>query len=321
MPNQDRILRYLICDDEHNYVMFSCDWNSCIRNHWRYALCGFHYLEEHDGDWKDCAKGREEFETEILVGADECLPTVAQCEWRGLKLPDHGEAWTEAWQLDEEALARNVITVSLDLPISPLCINRSMRLEGSRVQFDYTLTNESDGPFEYIWALHPMMAIEKGDQLVLPAECEIMRTDATVINCDLGDRGTVFKWPSPAAGIHLDQLVLGPDSAAAKLFTEPLSLGRAALRNRNSGDYIAYACDVNELDTFGIWINRGGWDGYQHVAIEPTNGAPDPLDLAVKDWNRYSVLDAGESRSWGLNIHVGVDKDSEGDCFLETCSI
>lgn len=35
-----------ICDDEHEYVMFSSDRNSCSRNHRRYTLCGYHHTLE-----------------------------------------------------------------------------------------------------------------------------------------------------------------------------------------------------------------------------------------------------------------------------------
>lgn len=56
-----------ICDDEHKYVMFSYALNSCGRNHRRYTLCGYHHAEGHAGDWKDCPKCREAFETEMYV--------------------------------------------------------------------------------------------------------------------------------------------------------------------------------------------------------------------------------------------------------------
>ncbi|MBN2130292.1 MAG: hypothetical protein JW741_12390 [Sedimentisphaerales bacterium] len=56
-----------ICDDEHEYVMFSYARNSCYRNHRRYTLCGFHHAEGHEGRWQDCDKCRETFETEMYV--------------------------------------------------------------------------------------------------------------------------------------------------------------------------------------------------------------------------------------------------------------
>lgn len=56
-----------ICNDEDKYVIFSYATNSCSRNHDRYTLCGFHYHEEHPGDWKTCPKCRKAFETEMYV--------------------------------------------------------------------------------------------------------------------------------------------------------------------------------------------------------------------------------------------------------------
>jgi len=56
-----------ICDDEANYVMFSYAQNSCHRNHWRYTLCGYHFNEQHEGNWQDCNKCRDGFETEMYV--------------------------------------------------------------------------------------------------------------------------------------------------------------------------------------------------------------------------------------------------------------
>jgi len=56
-----------ICDDEDSYVLFSYARNSCSRNHRRFTLCGSHFAEEHAGDWRECARCRNAFETEMYV--------------------------------------------------------------------------------------------------------------------------------------------------------------------------------------------------------------------------------------------------------------
>jgi hypothetical protein len=56
-----------ICDDEDKYVLFSYARNSCHRNHHRYTLCGYHFVEGHSDDWRECQKCRNEFETEMYV--------------------------------------------------------------------------------------------------------------------------------------------------------------------------------------------------------------------------------------------------------------
>ena len=56
-----------ICDDEHEYVLFSHAHNSCYRNHRRYTLCSHHATEGHEGRWQDCPVCRESFPTEMYV--------------------------------------------------------------------------------------------------------------------------------------------------------------------------------------------------------------------------------------------------------------
>src|SRR5687767_6086711 len=60
------------------------------------------------------------FDQSSIVGADECIPTIAPSRWRGRDLPDHGEAWSEEWTLDEAAFAQGAIVTNLRFPISPL---------------------------------------------------------------------------------------------------------------------------------------------------------------------------------------------------------
>jgi hypothetical protein len=57
-----------ICGDESDYVLFSYSRNICSRNHRRFTLCGFHYAEEHPGDWQTCGRCPNEIrEREMYV--------------------------------------------------------------------------------------------------------------------------------------------------------------------------------------------------------------------------------------------------------------
>ena len=56
-----------ICDDEDEYVPFSYARNSCLRNHRRYTLCGYHFAEGHEGEWKTCPECRSGFEPEMVA--------------------------------------------------------------------------------------------------------------------------------------------------------------------------------------------------------------------------------------------------------------
>ena len=112
-------------------------------------------------------------------------------------MPDHGEVWSESWELDRDALAEHRIRTRLRLPISPLWIERDITLTGQTVQFDYRLRNLSDEPFEYLWAFHPMLHQAPGDHLVMPETCRSVRTEVCLGGHFLGHRGDWWAWPEP----------------------------------------------------------------------------------------------------------------------------
>jgi hypothetical protein len=244
------------------------------------------------------------FDQGPLVGADECLPTIAACAWRGLSFPDHGEVWSETWELDRAALAEHRIRTRLRLPISPLEIEREISLAGNTVGLDYGLRNLSEGPFEYLWAFHPMLRTVPGDRIVLPAGCRTVRTEVCLGGCPLGQRGDRWTWPEPLAGIDLARFDLGGPRRAVKLYTEPLADGMAAIENERTGERLTFRFDPAELDTVGIWINGSALNGMNEVAIEPTSAAPDALDVAVRQWKRHGTVGPGQARRWSFAMEL-----------------
>ncbi len=127
------------------------------------------------------------FEKSSLVGADECLPTISECEWRGRSIPSHGEAWSEAWELDRLALTHGRIVTRLQLPISPFWVERTLHLEGNQVVFEYALRNLDFAPQEFMWAFHPLLNIEEGDRLEIPGVTQMLTESS--IGVSLGSRG------------------------------------------------------------------------------------------------------------------------------------
>lgn len=244
-------------------------------------------------------KTGDSFPDGTKIGADECFPTIAACEWRGRSLPDHGEVWTEAW---DAAIEDGRVKTSINCPISPFRLERTASLSGSCLRLDYAATNLSSEHQECLWAIHPLLTIEPGDELHLPASS--FRVDASM-GCGLGDRGAAGNWPSPRVGMQLDRLDFGNDDpAAVKVFTDSLQEGVVTVRNRNTRDQLIFRFDPNVLNTVGVWINRGGWNGYHHLAIEPTNGAPDRLDIAAQEWARCWTLAPKETRRWWVSLEV-----------------
>jgi len=224
----------------------------------------------------------DDFARSPVTGWDECLPTIAPCVWRGRSLPDHGEAWSLPWTLDEAAWENRVIKASVHLPVSNFQFTRALKIQDHQINIDYELVNLTVETQEFLWAMHPLLALRQGDRLVLSPEA----------HQHLGRE----PW--------LDSLDFGTSiSSCAKVFAGPLREGNAEVANSFSGDRFKLTWDVADCDTLGIWLTRGGWNGHHHLALEPTNGAPDSL-AAAGEGKRCGIITAFAKKKWSVQIDL-----------------
>lgn len=237
-----------------------------------------------------------------LIGADECLPTVGACTVAGLKLPDHGEAWSAAWTLDEAAGGLGEIVTSLQLPQSPFAIRRAVRLDENAVVLDYELRNHAPTRQPFLWALHPLLTFVEGDCLHLPEEVKEVRVESA--RQPDAPRGVRWRWPSPVPGVDLHAMRLAGNEAYAKFFAGPLGVGNAMIANARTGDRLAFRWSAAEHPFVGVWLTRGGWRGAHHPAIEPTNAPCDALDAALAAPTPALFIEAGATRRWQVVLDL-----------------
>ncbi len=67
-----------------------------------------------------------------------------------------------------------------------------------------------------------------------------------------------------------------------------------------AGFVVGFAFTVPML---GLWLNRGAWGGYTHVAIEPATGISEHLSTAVERDNVLTVP-GGKTAYWSVTIVV-----------------
>ncbi|MEL7482826.1 MAG: hypothetical protein AAFN41_00590 [Planctomycetota bacterium] len=103
---------------------------------------------------------------------------------------------------------------------------------------------------------------------------------------------------SDASGVS--RLDLGAPRRSAKLFFAAEPQGFAKLSDETTGESITVRWEGEALRGFGLWINRGGWNGYHHVALEPCTvpfespaDMPDPAESPSQAaWSLKIELDA-----------------------------
>lgn len=227
----------------------------------------------------------DDFSRSPLIGADECLPTVAPCVWQGRAVPDHGEVWSEPWEVDSAAWAGGMLKTSVRLKISPFEFERTVGLHEDEIHLGYRLNNLGAQAEAFLWAFHPLLSSQEGDQLELPASTRALLNGAGWVD---------------AAPLTI------PENNSAKVFAQPVTEGLAGIRNRLTGDRLEFVWNPVENNTLGLWLTRGGWHGHHHFAIEPANGDNDTLALAAGR-NRCGIVPASDSVSWQIRLRVGSD--------------
>ena len=205
------------------------------------------------------------------------MPTIAPCIVSGRALPDHGEAWTAAWEIDEAGFRDRLIRTSVRLPLSQLELSRCIRLEGPVARFQYRIANLSPQAAPYLWAFHPLFAAGAGDRLELPASIQRVRATVSQGYSGLAASG-MWNWPEPAPGIRLDVVDgVQRSNTFAKLFADFSGCkdGYAALCRGE--ERLEFRFDPKEISCLGLWLTDGGWHGFTHLAIEPTSDMTDSL--------------------------------------------
>ena len=218
-----------------------------------------------------------------LAGMDGCLPTILPCAWRGRKLPDHGEVWNGPWEVDMDAWQQGVLKTSIQLASSPFVFERAIELQEREIQLSYKLSNVSGAEEQFLWAVHPLLRLTAGDRLELPGSTRRLLNGAA--------------W--------VDDVVSGAaPQNCAKAFAHPVSEGRAVVKNDLTGDRLEFVWDSLQNNSLGLWITRGGWHGYHHFAIEPSNADHDCLATA-SGRNCCGIVAGNSSVGWQLTLRVG----------------
>ena len=172
-------------------------------------------------------------------GWDELVPTVDASTWRGVELPDHGEAWRVPWSVvesDESSCAMECEGRAL-----PWRLERTIEV-GETVRAAYRLSNTGGAELPAYWCSHILFRYEEG------------------VEVDVG--------------VRLMRFARGK---SGKFFLPPGSIDRARLRWPDR-TVVELAWDAERAPHCGIWICNGDLGGYRQVAIEPATGGGDRPD-------------------------------------------
>jgi galactose mutarotase-like enzyme len=250
-------------------------------------------------------------------GWDECFPTVATCRypsapWAGATLPDHGELWGQPCDVE---VARGAASASLRTVwhgiVLPFTFERSIRLTAGSglLRFEYSVTNNGEAPLQFIWSAHPLLNIQPGMRLSVPAGARFNRETTIPSGALAPDSGLQYPLRVLNGTREVDLSVL-PDAGAGvalKLWSDPLTEGWASLR---AGDgELRMRWEIDQVAQLALWLNLGAWAGdggehYYNLGLEPCLGAQDSLATAITEGKLYETLPVNRSRNWSLEVEL-----------------
>jgi hypothetical protein len=244
----------------------------------------------------------DRFENSACAGIDDCLPSVGACdpETPGGPVPDHGDFWRLRWDV-VSASGSDSVSMAATGYSRPLLFEKRLDLRTSSLDIHYRIRNEGDSPVPFLYALHPLFAIDPEDRVVLPPEVYTVRVESSRHD-RVGAGHSVIDWPKPGgpgSALDLSRTQAISASTAEMLYTGRLQTGWCGLYRAKSGQGIAVRFDARQLPYLGLWLCYGGWpEGNVRplqyaVALEPTVAPWGTLSSALE--NRQAPVLAAQS--------------------------
>jgi hypothetical protein len=233
----------------------------------------------------------DRFENSACSGIDDCLPSVGACgpETPGGPVPDHGDFWRLQWNVVSTSKSESVSMAATGYS-RPLLFEKRLTLHASCLEIHYCIRNQANTPVPFLYALHPLLAADPGDRIVMPHEVSSVRVEFSRFG-RLGVADSVIDWPKPdvaSSALDLSRTEAISASTAEMLYTGRLRAGSCGLYRAQSGQGIAVRFDTKQLPYLGLWLCYGGWPEdaalprQYAVAFEPTVAPQGTLAAALK---------------------------------------
>ena len=244
-----------------------------------------------------------DFQQGACAGIEECLPTVGRCgdSTSGGPVPDHGDFWQIPWSVQEQD-AHGCVLAAEGFS-RPLHFQKRIEVLGDTLRIEYTIRNVGTEPQSFLYACHPLFAVEAGDRILLPDGVTTLRLDYRNAEWPDARDGTV-SWPRTAAGEVLDRVLSEDAKVAAMLYTGRIQTGACGIERAATGERLLLEYEHRKLPYLGVWLCYAGWpengSAYRQyaVALEPTTASRNTLQEAQAAGEAIPLAAGEEYRFW-----------------------
>ncbi len=246
----------------------------------------------------------EAFDDNWSGGWDDIFPSDAAGEFQGRSLPDHGELWSQEWTV-RRCLSREIEMV-YHCRTAPVTVEKRVSVNGAKNRFGirYWFRNLSAEPLPFLFKFHPALAIEPGDEILLPP-CLIEPVELGFSTL-IGRPGwTSFPKAFSASGEEIViNRVPGPEANAQEFFyAGNLEGGWCGVRNGRTGSTLRLHFPMDKLPYVWVFQSYGRFYGHFVLMLEPCTNIPYDLEKALQN-GTCAILEPHESREIALEVEL-----------------
>lgn len=247
------------------------------------------------------------FDDHWTGGWDEVFPNDAAGEFQGRNLADHGELWSQRWQVLESTPLS--LTLGYQCQTVSVAVKKTIQLDADRPEASlvYEFHNQSEQHIPFLFKHHAAIAIEAGDEILLP-DCWVEPAFLEFSKI-IGQPGkTRFPEAIAANGEAVDLRVMPPPSSQLQEFyyTSELAQGFCGIRHQRSQSSLLMTFDPADFPYVWMFQSYGGWQGHYVVVVEPCTTLPSDLDAACRN-GTVAVLQPQEHQHRRLTLQLQRD--------------
>ncbi len=247
------------------------------------------------------------------AGFDDMFPTIdpyyadSDGPWNGVCFPNHGEIWSEPYEITE--LTDATVTGKVSGIRMPYTLTKKYVANGENsVRIEYTLKNPTRYTMKYLWAAHVMLNAQTGSKFLVPDECDsgiCMFSN----NERIGNYGEKFSYPinKDKNGVTHDMSVMRDISVNEDekyYFANKLTKdGFIGVTYPENGKKFIMHFPTENVPYIGIMNDEGGWDGMYLCILEPCSAPYDRPDLASLHGCCSEIAPHSELK-WYLDLEI-----------------
>jgi hypothetical protein len=225
------------------------------------------------------------YDDHFFGGWDELFPNDDPVVLNGERFPDHGDLWSQPWQwrVEEDSGERAVVHLWCFSSVLNVRVDKWLTLEAESpvLRFRHRLRNYGPVPVDFLWKLHPALAVGPGYRIDLPS-CRVHRADKDWSGL-VGEEQ--FDWPfcrGKNGGTVDLRLVPDPGNPCNEfVYCTDLADGWCALTDTEAGVGFGLLFPREVFISVWLFLAYGAWRGYSTAVLEPCTAWPKELDTAI----------------------------------------